>query len=176
MKIYNNNYPLDAEDMVYDKEVHMYIMTLDYVKKRTGVDLTLLVNSPYIADKTTAAQNIMREISVQLYLYAYSYNMNYKDVVEYLMAKSPMARENIREAILHQLSYTIRNGKINEFAGINVSYNDKNAATPLEDMRGDRSIHPDSIKYLSMPLEDGEKILFSGNRILPHGIEYRQGY
>lgn len=174
--IYTNNYPISEEDMIYDKEAHMYIMTLDYVRKRTGVDLTLMVNSPYVVDKTTAANNIMREISEQIYLYAYSYNINYKDYIEYLMAKSPVAREYIREAILKQLSYTIRNGKIDEYAGTNVSYNDKNAATPLEDLRGDRVIHTSAIKYLSMPLEDGEKILYSGSRVLPHNIHYRVDY
>lgn len=174
--IYTNEYPLNGEDMLYDKEAHMYVMTLDYVKKRTGVDLTLLVNSPYIVDKTTAAQNVMREISDQIYLYAYSYNINYKNYIEYIMAKSPIAREYIREAIIKQLSYTIRNGKIDEYAGTNVSYNDKNASTPLEELRGDRVIHPSAIKYLSMPLEDGEKILFSGTRIIPRGIQYRLDY
>lgn len=174
--IYTNNYPLSEEDMIYDKELHMYVMTLDYVRKRTGIDLTLMVNSPYVVDKTTAAQNIMRELSDQMYLYAYSYNINYKDYVEYLMAKSPMARENIREALLKQLSYTIRNGKIDEYAGTNVSYNDKNASTPLEELRGDRAIHPSAIKYLSMPIEEGEKILFSGTRILPTGLKYRTDY
>lgn len=174
--IYNNDYPKNQEDMLYDNELHMYIMTLDYVKKRTGVDLTLMVNSPYVVDKTTAAQNIMKEISEQLYLYAYSYNINYKDYIEYLMAKSPKAREYIREAILKQLSYTIRNGKIDEYAGTNVSYNDKNASTPLEELRGDRMVHPSAIKYLSMPLEDGEKILFSGPRIIPSGVTFRMGY
>ena len=174
--IYTNNYPVSEEDMIYDNELHMYVMTLDYVTKRTGVDLTLMVNTPYVVDKTTAAQNIMRDISDQIYLYVYGYNINYKNYIEYLMAKSPIAREYIREAILKQLSYTIRNGKINEFAGTNVSYNDKNASTPLEELRGDRSIHPEAIKYLSMPLEDGEKLLFSGDRIIPHGLKYRTDY
>ena len=174
--IYTNEYPLNAEDMIYDKELHMYIMTLDFVKQRTGVDITLMVNTPYVVDKTTAAQNIMRELSTQLYLYIYSYNFNDKDYVEYLLAKSPKAREYLRESLLKQLSYTIRNGKINEFAGTNVSYNDKNASTPLEELRGDRAIHPEAIYYLSMPIENGEKILYSSDRIIPTGLKFRVDY
>ena len=80
--------------------------------------------------------NLLSDISEQLYNYVYSYNPRYNDYQEYLMAKSPMARELIKNALLKQLSYTLRNGKINEFAGVNVSYNQTNAVNLMEDVRG----------------------------------------
>lgn len=174
--VYNNDYPISADDMVYNADKHMYILKADYVKQNTGIDLSLMVNSPYVVDKTTAVNNLLADISMQVYLFVYSHNMRYKDYIEYLMAKSPRAREIIREALMKQLSYIVRNGKINEFVGINVSYNSKNAFTPIEELRGDRSIHPEAIAILSEPIEDGEKLLYSGNYWLPNNIKYRVGY
>ena len=79
---------------------------------------------------------------------------------------------------MKQLSYIVRNGKINEFVGINVSYNANKAYTPIEELRGDRAIHPEAIQILSEPIENGLKILFSGNYWLPNNIEdkSRVGY
>jgi hypothetical protein len=174
--LFQNNYPISADDMIYNKDRHMYILQADYVKQNTGIDLSLMVNSPYIVDKTTAVNNILADISEQVYLYVYGHNMRYKDYIEYLMAKSPKAREIIRAALMKQLSYIVRNGKINEFVGINVSYNANNAYTPIEELRGDRAIHPEAIAILSEPIEDGLKLLYSGNYYLPNRIGYRVGY
>lgn len=164
--------------MTYVEAEHKYRLTKEYVLHETGIDLRLLVNSPYIVDKTTAVNRILMDLSDQVYAFIYSHNMRYQKYVEYLMAKSPMARENIRVALLKQLSYTVRNGKLDEFAGVNVSYNAKNAVTPLEDTRGDRSIHPEAIVALSIPLEDGEKLIYTGNYNIPTNFDafYRVGY
>lgn len=174
--IYQNEYPISGDDMVYNKDKHMYVLRPNYVKQNTGIDLSLMVNSPYVVDKTTAVNNILEDISTQIYLYVYSHNMRYKDYIEYLLAKSPKAREIIRGALMKQLSYIVRNGKINEFVGINVSYNAKNAYTPIEELRGDRAIHPEAIMILSEPIEEGLKLLYSGNYWLPNNMKYRVGY
>jgi hypothetical protein len=174
--IYQNNYPISADDMVYNKDRHIYVLKADYVKQNTGIDLSLMVNSPYVVDKTTAVNNLLADISMEVYLYIYSHNMRYKDYIEYLLAKSPKARELMKEALMKQLSYIVRNGKINEFVGINVSYNANKAYTPIEELRGDRAIHPEAIQILSEPIENGLKILYSGNYWLPNNIEYRVGY
>lgn len=170
------SYPLSTDEMYYDYDEHMYVLTADYVTKKTGVNLILMINSPYITDKNTAVKNLLTDISRQIYSFVYSYNVPYNDYQEYLMAKSEIARDLIRIALLKQLGYIIRNGKINEFVGTNVSFNQSNAATPLEDMRGARSIHPEAIQTLSRPLENGEKLLYSGRYMLPWEISYRVGY
>jgi hypothetical protein len=174
--IYQNEYPISAEDMVYNKDKHMYILNADYIKQNTGIDLTLMVNSPYVVDKATAVNNLLADISMQLYLFIYNHNMRYKDYIEYLLAKSPKARDMIREALMKQVSYIVRNGKINESVVINVSYNQNNAYAPIEELRGDRAIHPEAIMILSEPIENGLKILYSGNYWLPNKMQYRVGY
>ena len=174
--IYANNYPLSDDAMKYDYENHRYVLQYDYVKKKTGVDLALLVTSLYVVDKMSAVNNLLSDISEQLYNYVYSYNPRYNDYQEYLMAKSPMARELIKNALLKQLSYTLRNGKLNEFAGVNVSYNQTNAVNLMEDVRGERTIHAEAINYLSRPIEDNEKLLYNGDYYVPYKINYRVGY
>lgn len=173
---YNNVYPISDNAMVYDRALHMYVLQPQYVKQRTGVDLSLLINSPYVVDKTTAVNNLLSDISEQIYNYVYSYNHRYNDYQEYLMAKSPEARGLILNALLKQLAYIMRNGKIDEFAGINMSYTQNNASLDLKDVRGERAIHPEAISILSRPIECGEKLLYTGNYILPNDLTYRVDY
>lgn len=125
--------PLTADDMYYDYDEHMYVLNSEYVMNKTGVNLILLVNSPYITDPNVAVKNLLTDISSQLYQFVYSYNPTYNSYQEYLMAKSKLAREFIRSALLKQISYIIRNGKVNEYVGTNVSFNQKDAYTPLEE-------------------------------------------
>ena len=172
---YNNSYPLSGQDMVYDFEEHKYILKLDYVTQKTGVDLVLKMNSPYIVDKTTAANSFLRNISEEIYAYVFSYNLD-NDYQEYLMAKSPLAREALRTAFLAQLGYILRNGKIDEYVGINLDYVNTSANTSLEDLRGERSIHPQAIQALRRTLENNKRLLYNGCYSYDSDIVFRSGY
>lgn len=171
-----SNYPKSANDMIYNFEEHMYVLTADYVKNKTGVDLILHINDMYVTDKTTAVNRILEKISLQIYSFVYSFNSRYNDYQEYLMAKSQKAREILRRAMLLQLEYVMRNGKINELVGINMSFTQSNAAFKAEDFRGERAIHPEAVQELKKPLENGEKLLNNGNYYIPSGIKFKEGY
>jgi hypothetical protein len=174
--IYDNAYPLSAQDMTYDFDEHKYVLNLDYVRTKTGVDLVLRMNSPYIVDKTTAANSFLRTVSEQIYAYVYSYNLD-NDYQEYLMAKSPLAREALRSAMLAQIGYILRNGKIDEYVGINLDYVNTSANTSLDDLRGQRSIHPQALQSLRRTLEYGDKLLYNGEYWYNESeFSFRSGY
>lgn len=171
----NSSYPLDGQDMYWDMQEHMYVLTPEYVKDKTGVDLYLMMNDSYITDKTVATKRVLEKISRQLVEFIYSYNFD-NDYQEYLMAKSEMARELIRSALLLQLEYIVRNGKINEFVGVNVSYTQKNANLDSEAFRGERAIHPEAVQLLKRRLENGEALLSTADYYIPYKIRYRVNY
>lgn len=176
--LYENEYPITDDSMYYDKEEHMYILTKDYVFRKTGIDLTLYANPMYVTDVNLYVNGILRAISNQIYSFVYDHNEPFSYYQEYLMAKSPLARENIRKALLLQVQYVQRNGKLNEFAGTIVSFNSTNAFTPREELAGARAIHPEAITALNRTLECGEKLLYSGEYDVPNGFNeiFRRGY
>lgn len=155
------DYPLSSTDMLYDNEEHMYIMQPRYITTKTGVDLTLTINDAYVVDKNVAVKSLLSDISGQIYNYIYSYNFD-NDYQEWLLAKSEMAREIIRKAILLQLGYVMGNGKINEFAGLQIDNPGQGGKIDLEDLRGNRAIHPEAIQLLKRTLETGDRLLYNG--------------
>ena len=171
----NNSYPLNDQNMYWDMQEHMYVLTADYVKAKTGVDLYLLMNDSYIVDKTVAVRRVLEKVSRQVVEEIYSYNVD-NDYQEYLMAKSEMAREVLMGALLLQVEYIVRNGKINEFVGVNVSYTQKNANLENEAFRGERAVHPEAVQMLKRRLEDGQSLLSTADYRVPYGIKYRTNY
>lgn len=155
------SYPLSAQDMVYDYDMHMYVMTYEYVKQVTGADLYQMIRDPFIVNKTQAVNRALKRISQDIYSFIYSYNED-NDYQEYVMAHSPRFRENLKQAILCQLDYIFRNGNIRMYIGLNMDYSSQTAKHDLEDIRGKRSIDPDALVYIERPVENGIKLCYSG--------------
>jgi hypothetical protein len=157
----NSNYPLSGQDMIYSIDEHRYILLSSYVTLKTGIDLSLYIDDAYVVDKTTAVNSMLSDISNQIYCFVYSYNSD-NNYQEWLMAKSEMARGILSQAMLLQLGYILANGKSNEFVGLNIDTPSQGAKNDLEDLRGERSIHPEAIQLLRRKLETGDSLLYSG--------------
>ena len=152
--------PYNDDKLEYDLENHIYILTLNGVKKDLGADLTKLVQDPWVTDKTTAAKSILRDISNQVYGYIYRKNPDNKLFNEWLLAHDSTARVIIRNALEYQLKYIIMNGKIDETTGIANGYTSNNALFNLSDIRDERSIHPQAIEELRKPMGDNGEYKF----------------
>lgn len=171
-----NTFPYSDEVLKYNYDAHRYILTADGVKKRIGVDLNVVVKSAFIPDKTTAVNQFLDDVSDEIYAYVYSYNID-NNYQEYLMAKSPQARENLEQAMLRQIQYILTNGKIDDYIGMNMDFSQVNANHKLEDIRGARAFHPSTIRALSRRLENGQTLLFSGDyRYMLNIDNWRQDY
>lgn len=154
--------PFTDSSFVYNNETKRYTLTLDEVRNKLGVDLVQLVDSPYITDKNVAAQRILEQISSAIYYYIYSFN-NDNLFQRYLLHCIPDARPMLKEAMLFQVEYIIRNGDINQYTWINSSH-----AHDIHDVRNDRAVSPYAIQALMKPLtKTGMHVLYSGNFMYP---------
>lgn len=155
------NYPYNDDGMIYDRRLHMYILTENCIRKELGVVMDEYLDSSGDFNPSTLGERIAKRISQHLYRYIYAYTRN-KLYIEYLLAKYPPCRDIIRECLLNEVYFNLRNGDF---------YNSVDSGVPWE-----MSISPDSRNLLAEPLPNGVRLLYGGV-IIPKGdIRYREDY
>ena len=112
------NYPYSDPHMVYDRDLHRYVLTAQGVAERLGEDLSARLNRRGGADPTALVNAVLRQVSTIVYGYIYN-TAGDRFVAEFLAAKHPAAREIIRTALEQQLLYLLANGDISKVSGIN---------------------------------------------------------
>lgn len=134
----NLSYPLSDEYMVYDYSSHRYILTEKYVLDKLGLNLRDKVGGGR-AINAQAMINSILDTRVSRRIYSLIYAHNDKRVLEYVMAKSPTARQVLQDAMSEQLMYML------------VDYNEGDSwlskdaynilATPIPELRGNALIY-----------------------------------
>lgn len=112
------SYPLTDDTMKYDKVRHRYVLTRHGVELVTGINLERQVNTA-LGQTSNMADFYLRMISDKIYNYIYSKSENEK-LVEYVIAKSPTARQMMFDAMISQTLFFITNGDISQFSGVNI--------------------------------------------------------
>lgn len=112
-------YPLTNEDMLYDQNMHVYILTPEYVARMTGEDLYTRLNTRGLVDRTAFAKNFLKNVSRVVYSFIYS-NKSEKFFREYLLAKHEGLYPIIKDALLEQCIYTLSNGDISKLSGLDI--------------------------------------------------------
>ena len=126
-------YPYNDDAMAYDLDWHFYKLKEDYVTNELGEDLIGTLNLADDTKRASAVDRYLRRISRVIYNYIYSHcSTNTKDYVEYLLAKKPEWRKIIQEALEEQLYYTLRNGDLTTYNGIDI-YNGTKMQLKRED-------------------------------------------
>mgnify|MGYP003299717680 CR=1 FL=1 len=97
------DYPFNNEDMIYNFTTHRYVLTNEYVTNKLGIDLQARVGSNRGINASTIINNLLNNVSMQVYNYLFSHNP--KQLLEYVIAKSPSAREIILQAMGAQAVY-----------------------------------------------------------------------
>ncbi len=162
--------------MIYDTNTHRWYLDKSYILTQIGYDLDTIVKDINIPNSQTAVTYFLNNISEQIYEYVYKHNQRQRAYLEYLMATDDDARYNIREAMMRQLRYIIRNGKIDEMVGVNMTYTTNKSFLPLEEVRGERALHPDAVNILNSPLQStGLALTYRGYYNIPN-FNYRVGY
>lgn len=98
-----NNYPFNDDDLRYDYEEHMYVLTESYVLRKLNINMAVELNTAAGANSALAVENELRHISSIVYGYLYTFNN--AATIEFIIAKSPSAREIIKKALRAQLAY-----------------------------------------------------------------------
>lgn len=106
----NNNYPLSDSDMIYDYDKHRYILTTEYALNRLGIDLVSKLGGVR-AVNAAASVNALLDVRISLRIYSILYAHNDKQLLEYIIAKSPDARKVLMEAMGQQLLHIVTYGE-----------------------------------------------------------------
>lgn len=165
--------PISDDYLVYDKQMHKYVLTTVCATVELGLNLNQIFNDENDANKSTLANRALKEISNKLYNYIYSFNPRYKLYTEYVLANNEDAREIIKECLKNELLYNIKNGDFYNYAGVNLA---KGITMDIEQLRDRRVVSKLTEDMLMQPLSNGYCLLHRGYLNLSLNMRYREGY
>lgn len=157
-------YPYSDNNMIYDKDSHMYILTPYYCVNELGLPEDLGLKNYNEQKKSAAVQRFLKRVSSIVYRYIYSHT-SCEPVVEYIIAKGIDIRPKFMEALSEQVLYVIKNGDLGLYSGV-----DYKKGTML-DVPIHKAISPYTRDILN---ECG--LLYTGERHVPYGFKYREDY
>lgn len=102
----NITYPYNDDYMVYDYTKHRYILTEKYCLDVLGLNLREKVGGGRATNPQAQINNIL-DVRISQRLYSVIYSHNDKHTLEYILAKSPTARNVIRDAMGQELLYLL---------------------------------------------------------------------
>ncbi len=98
-------YPYSDDYMTYDYDAHRYILTEQDIFDNFAINLTERFKNE------NTIRTVLNQVSIQTYRYIHEHNMN-TDLQNYIIAKSPKAREIIKSAMEQQLLYWLTVGDL----------------------------------------------------------------
>lgn len=167
-----NYKPFSDEQMKYDFEEHRYILTKEYVLKRSGIDLSKVLKPGFIDQPQQRVDNFLNQLSDEIYGWIYEHNAD-NDYQEYLLAKNPLLRNIIRNAMFQQVLYVLVNGDLNMYSGVNVK------SGQIADQRKmvEAAIAPAAKRELNKIIPGiGLAITYQGTWLPPIGYCIREDY
>lgn len=103
----------------YDKQKHRYILTAEYMLEVRNIDLYEELNtSGSVSDVAKMPDIILDRVSSQIYSYIYA-NSAYTFRTERELALNDKHRPHLIEAMAEQVIYTLNNGDISAYSGVN---------------------------------------------------------
>lgn len=111
--------PYSDDKMIYDFDEHRYILTLEYVEDKTGVNLVEKLQTSASDNPQKVAEFFLDRVSSEIYNWIYQHNTN-NTMQEYYLAKIESTRNIIRKAMLEQVMYMLTNGAISLYSGVNI--------------------------------------------------------
>ena len=143
-------YPYDDETMFYDWDTHRYILTPECVFDELNINLAERLNKRGSAVAENVPSNVLRRISNIVYGEIYKCS-EYNDVQEYLLAKCPSLRKNIKEAMKEQVVYFLINGDTSNFSGIDLK---TGRVIEIDRLRNQSRLAPDAEIILQRPIKE----------------------
>lgn len=123
--------PLNDEYMIYDYRKHRYMLTENAVLELLGENLNDLTDG-----NVTLKNKLLMDASADVYGYIYEDSRS-SDYLERIMALDEDLRPTIQDMLLAQLEYTLYNGKLSLYAGINLA---KQSALDISRIRNESKV------------------------------------
>lgn len=153
-------YPFDDADMTYSMATHRYTLTVDCVKRELGIDLGVALDSTDDLNPSTLGSRTLEMISRHIYRFIYSANSANKNYTEYRLAKDANCRQVLKEAMLDEVFYAIKNGDFWHIQGNETTL----------------SVSADALALLREPLPDGFLLLYQGTYGQYINVVWREDY
>lgn len=154
------NYPFNDDAMLYDYKKHQYVLTERYVLETLGVNLSLYLDSTGDENVSTLGQRVLRRVSDFFYNYVYAHGSN-KYFIEYLLAKYPPCRDIVKDCLVDEVYYQLRNGDF---------FNSADVGSQIE-----KWVSPTTRMRLQEELPNGVCLVYQGHYTAPK-IDYRSDY
>lgn len=162
------NYPYDDDYMRYDYNTHRYVLTEKDVLDNLNINLSEVLDVTGSANRQSMVNKFLRYISNLVYREIYKVNMQ-KFIIEYILAKCPSAREQLKQAMEEQIEYFMFNGDISVYSGVDFK---KNTIAP---QTSDRVLAPNARDILTQPLlETKVPILYAGKYNMLFEPKYKE--
>lgn len=117
--------------MIYDYRKHRYMLTEKAVLELLGENLNDLTDG-----NVTLKNKLLMDASADVYGYIYEDSRS-PDYIERIMALDEDLRPTIQDMLLAQLEYTLYNGKLSLYAGINLA---KQSALDISRIRNESKV------------------------------------
>lgn len=117
--------------MIYDYRKHRYMLTEKAVLELLGENLNDLTDG-----NVTLKNKLLMDASADVYGYIYEDSRS-PDYLERIMALDEDLRPTIQDMLLAQLEYTLYNGKLSLYAGINLA---KQSALDISRIRNESKV------------------------------------
>ena len=112
-------YPYDDEYMAYDYDEHRYILKPQATLDKLNLNLIERLNPGGAVDRARVPHQFLDEISDIVYSQIYDYSSQ-PSIQEYQIAKIPSARKVIMDAMLRQVDYSLVNGFLDQYSGVDL--------------------------------------------------------
>lgn len=167
------NYPFDDQIMQYDYTSHRYVLTEKGVESELGVNLNLTLNPSLDANPTTLVMRTLKRVSQDVYAYLYRDSMS-PQWLEYILATYAPLRDDVKEMLQAQLLYTLENGFVADYSGVNVA---RGQAMDINVLRGRARIAPQVEDIANRTVQGlGYCLKFLGQLPCVPCEAYRRGY
>lgn len=102
-------YPYNDNYMIFDESTQRYILTVEYVRERLGIDLESTIKQRNGVNTQILVNHFLEEVSDDIYGYIHRFNHNTAKQ-DALIATVPSLRVIIQKAMGQQLLYSRLNG------------------------------------------------------------------
>lgn len=113
-------FPFSDEFMEYNYHTHKYILTPKCVLDSLGISLETQLNTAGNANPSMMANMYLIQISNEVYNYLYEYVQN-TQYWTFVYAKAPSLRDKFKQMMLDQVMYSITNGFLSNYSGVNIA-------------------------------------------------------
>lgn len=113
------NNKIKNEEMFYDELSHRFVLTPKAVLNNLGENLETRLNKKRANNEENVAQNVLNQISFEIYSYIYAHTQ-YEDFIEQVIRYDDQARKIVKDAMLQQVAYTLVNGSLNLYGGVDI--------------------------------------------------------